>query len=32
MMNDENMGSMMDAMNSPEGEAMRKACHDFMDS
>jgi hypothetical protein len=32
MMENENMGKMMDAMNSPEGQEMMNACVSFMDS
>lgn len=32
MMVNENMSKMMDAMNSPEGQEMMKACRKFMES
>ncbi|OXS61492.1 hypothetical protein B0G93_106151 [Bacillus sp. V-88] len=32
MMNGSGMGNMMEAMNSPEGQKMMKACGDFMES
>ena len=30
MMNGEGMNQMMEAMDSPEGQAMMDACHNFM--
>ncbi|USK31334.1 hypothetical protein LIT32_27275 (plasmid) [Bacillus sp. CMF21] len=32
MMNDNGMTKMMEAMNSPEGQKMMKACGEFMES
>lgn len=32
MMNNANMGKMMEAVNSPEGQKMVNACSNFMDS
>ncbi|MGM0867509.1 MAG: hypothetical protein ACQEWF_22905 [Bacillota bacterium] len=32
MMNGSGMGNMMEAMNSPEGQKMMKACGNFMES
>jgi hypothetical protein len=32
MMNGEGMGKMMEAMNTPEGQEMIKACSSFMES